>query len=114
MIYRKRSQGRGKLRHRVERHELTAREVCRWRRMDEEGSKFVRVTLKFRFQFEDHPVLVIGSENRRDLALAIGGIKRVFNLIYRNSIRSGGVAVDIDVDLRSSDLEIAADVRKAG
>src|SRR4029077_1872979 len=80
--------------------------------MDVERRDLVGVALIFRLQFQDDPILVVRRKNRGDLPLAVGGIDRVFDLIYRNSIRRRGVPVDFDVDLWISDLEIAADIRE--
>ena len=58
-------------------------------------------------------VLIVGREDRRDLALAIGGIESVFHLIGGDAKRRGLVPVDHDVDLRILDLQVAGDVLQA-
>src|ERR1700719_991517 len=81
--------------------------------MNVERRDLVCVALIFWFQFQDDPILVIRRKNRRDLALPISGVDLVLDLIHSDSIRGRCVAVDLDVDLRISYLEIAAYVREA-
>ncbi len=114
MIDRKRAQGGSEFRNGVQRHKLSTWESRRSRRVNEERRDLVCVALKFRLQFENHPVLIIGRKDRGNLALAVRGIKRVFDLIDGHAVRRGRVAVNLHIDLGIADLQIAAHVRQAG
>ncbi len=111
MVYRKRTQRGSQFCHRAERHQLSAR---RRRGVHVQRRKLVGVSLIFRFQFQDHPILVIGRENRGNLPLPVGGIQRVLDLVHGHAKGRGRIAVDVHVDLRIPDLQIAADVHKPG
>ena len=94
----------GKLGHRVQGHQLPARRVHVKQR--QQG----RVKLVLIFGLRDHTVSVIGRVDRRHLALAVSRIQRVFDLAGSDSERRCLVAIDIHVDLRVLNEQVAGNV----
>ena len=72
------------------------------------------VALELGQQLEDHPVLVVGGEDGRDLARAVGVVQRLLDLLGSDAQRGGALAIDLHVYLRVRDLEVGCDVLEAG
>ncbi len=58
----------------------------------------------------DHAVSIVRRINGRDLPLAVCGIQSIFHLAGGNAERCSFVPVDLHVDLRIRDLQIAGHV----
>ena len=65
-----------------------------------------------RLYFQDHLVLIGSGIDRRNLACAVGAVQGVLNLLHRNAERRCLVAIDLDVELRVLDLNIAGHVQQ--
>ena len=74
----------------------------------------VGIELKLRLDFKDDPVFGHVGVNRGRLPFAEGVVKRVFDLLRRDAERGGLVAVNLHVDLRAGDLQIAGHILKRG
>src|SRR5579872_1302171 len=70
----------------------------------------LRIALVFVLQLHDHPVLIVGRVDGGDLPLAVGGVERVFDLLWRYSQRRSFVAVNFHVGLRVLDLQVSGHV----
>ena len=72
------------------------------------------ITLVFRKQLEDHPILIVGRVDRRDLARAVRVVQRLLDLLHRHAQGGGAVAVDPHAHLRVLDLQIGCHVLQRG
>src|SRR6266581_3402536 len=95
------------LRHRVERHQRPARGA------HVEHRQCRGIALIPRLELEDHPVLVGRGIDVRYLARAVGIGERRFDLLGVDSEGGGPLAVDLDVDLRPGDLQVARDIEQS-
>ena len=104
VVHAQRAHRRRRRRERGERHQRPLG------RADVEHVERRQVLLVLRQQLQHHPVLVVRREDRRDLVGAVGVVQRLFDLLHGEAERGHPVAVDVHVDLRVLDLEIARDV----
>src|SRR5262249_47227398 len=102
-----RSDVAGQARHGVQRYQ---RAVARAHVQQRQGRRIVLVA---GIQLEDHPILVAGRVDRRYLALTVGVVEGVLDLLRGDAQRGSFVAVDVDHHLRIGDLQIAGDIREA-
>ena len=83
------------------------------RRFEIEQRQRGRIVLELRRELEQHFVLVHRRVDRRHPARPVGVVERALDLVRRHAERRRLVAVDLDVDLRAGDLEIARQVLDA-
>ncbi len=70
--------------------------------------------LELRLHFEHDLVLIGRGIDRRDLPLAEGVVERLVDLVHRQSEPVGGVAIDLDRQMRGGDLLIGRDILQFG
>ena len=104
MIDQLRAHAARKFCHRAERNQFAGR------RMNVESAQRGRILLELGFDFEDHLIFVGRRINRRNLTRAKGVAQRRLDLSNGHAYGGGPFAIDIDVDLRGVDLQVAIDV----
>ena len=72
-----------------------------------------RLALELGFDFKDDPVFGHIRVNDGGLDFTVSLPERVFNLLHGHAQRGGLVAVNLDIDLRSGDQQIAGYILKA-
>ena len=85
----------------------------RRRRLEIEQRQRRRIGLELRRELEQHLVFVDRRVDRRDPARAVGVVERVLDLVGGDAERRRLVAIDLDVDLRAGDLEVAREILEA-
>ena len=80
------------------------------RRADIQHRQCRRIHLVLVLQLRDHTVCIIGGIDGRDLPLAVGGVKRVFNLFRGDAQSRCLIPIDFYVDLRIGNVEVAGDI----
>ena len=104
MIDAQRPEARFQPRHRVQRHQLAAGGL------HVEHRERLRPQLELRQQFHDDLVRVAGRIDRRDLPRAVRVVQGQFDLRRRNAQRRGLVAINLHIDLRVLQPQVARDI----